>query len=190
VGADRKGPLAAFVVVALIAAILLVTSVRSQAAPWFSARIAAGPATEPHLWGSVTGEVRQVVRDGTVLVRKAVQTSMKDPTRSDAVSASDAVVTPRQRESVTATHQTRTHRTHLASRRRPRPPTRASLPGPGRHLGWRQHHGPDRSESPADSGEASAPADSHERAHGHAHGHGLGHGFGHGSGHGNSRYRR
>jgi hypothetical protein len=32
VGADRKGPLAALVVVALIAVILLVTSVRSQAA--------------------------------------------------------------------------------------------------------------------------------------------------------------
>ncbi len=32
VGADRRGPLAAFVVVAIIAAILLVTSVRSQGA--------------------------------------------------------------------------------------------------------------------------------------------------------------
>jgi hypothetical protein len=31
VGADRKGPLAAFVVIAIIAAVLLVTSVRSQA---------------------------------------------------------------------------------------------------------------------------------------------------------------
>ncbi len=70
-GADRRGPLAAFVIVALIAAILLVTSVRSQASPWFSARIVAGPASEPHLWGSVTGGVHEVVRDGTVLVRKA-----------------------------------------------------------------------------------------------------------------------
>jgi hypothetical protein len=32
VGADRKGPLVAFIVVAIIAAILLITSVRSQAA--------------------------------------------------------------------------------------------------------------------------------------------------------------
>jgi hypothetical protein len=31
VGADRKGPLVAFIVVAIIAAILLVTSVRSHA---------------------------------------------------------------------------------------------------------------------------------------------------------------
>ena len=30
---DRRGPLAAFIVVAIIAVILLVTSVRSQAAP-------------------------------------------------------------------------------------------------------------------------------------------------------------
>ena len=37
-GADRKGPLAAFIVVAIVAAILLVTSVRSQAAPgWLRA---------------------------------------------------------------------------------------------------------------------------------------------------------
>jgi hypothetical protein len=33
VGTDRKGPLAALIVVALIAVILLVTAVRSQAAP-------------------------------------------------------------------------------------------------------------------------------------------------------------
>jgi hypothetical protein len=32
VGADRKGPLVAFIIVAIVAAILLVTSVRSQAA--------------------------------------------------------------------------------------------------------------------------------------------------------------
>jgi hypothetical protein len=37
VGADHKGPLAAFAVVAIIAGVLLVTSVRSQAAPsWFN----------------------------------------------------------------------------------------------------------------------------------------------------------
>jgi hypothetical protein len=33
VGVDRKGPLVAFIVVAIIAAVLLITSVRSQAAP-------------------------------------------------------------------------------------------------------------------------------------------------------------
>ncbi len=32
-GADRRGPLAAFIVVAIIAAILLVTAVRSHAEP-------------------------------------------------------------------------------------------------------------------------------------------------------------
>ena len=48
-GADRRGPLAAFVIVALIAAILLVTSVRSQAAPWFRSTVVAGPVGEPGL---------------------------------------------------------------------------------------------------------------------------------------------
>jgi hypothetical protein len=46
VGADHKGPLAAFVVVAIIAAVLLVTSVRSQAEPGWQdlRRLVAGPA--------------------------------------------------------------------------------------------------------------------------------------------------
>ena len=47
---DRRGPLVAFVVVAIIAAILLVTSVRSQAAPgWLrvpATTIADGPTAE------------------------------------------------------------------------------------------------------------------------------------------------
>jgi cytoskeletal protein RodZ len=53
VGADHKGPLAAFVVVAIIAAVLLVTSVRSQAEPGWQhlRRLVAGPAAQavmPH----------------------------------------------------------------------------------------------------------------------------------------------
>lgn len=48
-GADRRGPLAAFIILAIIAVILLVTSVRSQAAPgWFSTTVVAGPVIEPH----------------------------------------------------------------------------------------------------------------------------------------------
>ena len=43
-GADRRGPLVAFIVIAVIAAILLVTSVRSQAAPRWEDRDEA-PAT-------------------------------------------------------------------------------------------------------------------------------------------------
>jgi hypothetical protein len=44
VGADRRGPLVAFIVIAVIAAILLVTSVRSRAAPRWVDRDEA-PAT-------------------------------------------------------------------------------------------------------------------------------------------------
>jgi hypothetical protein len=53
VGTDRKGPLAALIVVALIAVILLVTAVRSHAAPdWraahhSAARLHAQPGTHP-----------------------------------------------------------------------------------------------------------------------------------------------
>jgi hypothetical protein len=49
VGADRKGPLAAFVVIAIIAAVLLVTSVRSQADPGGAGqqRLAASADVDP-----------------------------------------------------------------------------------------------------------------------------------------------
>jgi len=64
VGTDRRGPLAAFVVIAIVAAILLVTSVRSQAAPgWLdpdqvpATAVAAPPPTHQHLWGSSVGRV-------------------------------------------------------------------------------------------------------------------------------------
>jgi hypothetical protein len=44
VGADHKGPLAAFVVIAVVAAVLLVTSVRSQADPAWLRHLVAEPA--------------------------------------------------------------------------------------------------------------------------------------------------
>jgi hypothetical protein len=49
VGADRRGPLVAFVVVAIIAAILLVTSVRSHA---------AAPGSRPGGAASVASPIR------------------------------------------------------------------------------------------------------------------------------------
>src|SRR5262252_4911054 len=79
VGADRKGPLAAFVVVAIIAAILLVTSVRSQAAPgWIGRQIPAAvaavspPSVPSDLWAGVGDGVGLVVRQGDVLVTKTL----------------------------------------------------------------------------------------------------------------------
>ena len=47
-GADRRGPLAAFIVVAIIAAILLVTSVRSQAAEDHGQHIAWSRSAATH----------------------------------------------------------------------------------------------------------------------------------------------
>jgi hypothetical protein len=60
VGADRKGPLAAFVVIAIIAAVLLVTSVRSQADPGdvqqqrLTASASADPGS-PRIFGAPAG---------------------------------------------------------------------------------------------------------------------------------------
>ncbi len=100
-GADRRGPLAAFVILAIVAAVLLVTSVRSQAAPgWLDpdklpATVVAGPVTEPRLWGSVTGRVHQVVQEGAVLVRREASGSSDDQdTTTLAVGASTSVATP------------------------------------------------------------------------------------------------
>jgi hypothetical protein len=83
VGTDRKGPLAAFVVIAIVAAILLVTSVRSQAKPqWFDPGepsptvVAAPPISDPLRWVPVA-PVGQVVEHGVVLAKKAVS----DPTQ-------------------------------------------------------------------------------------------------------------
>jgi hypothetical protein len=71
VGANRRGPLAAFVVIAIIAAILLVTSVRSQAAPgWLdpdripATAVASPSAAAPHLWDSRTAGEHDARRGG------------------------------------------------------------------------------------------------------------------------------
>ena len=88
-GADRRGPLAAFVVIAIIAAVLLVTSVRSQAAPgWLdpdnlpATIVAAPPVTDPHLWLSVSSGIPQAVRHGVVIVKRMAPDpgQVKEPT--------------------------------------------------------------------------------------------------------------
>jgi hypothetical protein len=121
VGADRKGPLAAFIVLAIIAAILLITSVRSQAATGWLGR--ALPST-PGVARAVGGGLDHVGEQGAVLVHKA-----------------GLVATPGSPADHTA-HQTR-HPTQP-------PPTASSVGSArdavrhGRHLGWRhaQHGDP------------------------------------------------
>jgi hypothetical protein len=213
VGADRRGPLAAFVIVALIAAILLVTAVRSQAAPWFSARIVAGPAIEPHVWGSVTGGVDQVVHDGTVLVRKAVPTPGDDAAHVEAVGASNSVLTSPHHTSATTRQVSRAPRDHTTRHRdhhgnqptnppasqpdqpasNPAPGTPPGNPGHGRHLGWYQHHDQEQADDVSDAsdtgdagdaGDASGPPES-DGSPEHGNGHANGHANGHGNGHAN-----
>jgi hypothetical protein len=209
-GADRRGPLAAFIIVAVIAAILLVTSVRSQAAPWLipgriSATVAA-PALEPHLWGSVSGGVDDVVQAGAVLVRKA-STDAQEPTRTTQPPASPHVVAGRLGRATVPPRQHRSTRTrHQPARQHgpsgpsdpgdddpvdapadpvgqaPTDPDPGDKPGHARHLGWYKHHAADSDDpvisedDPADAGD---PPGSTDADPGHASGHGHGHGKGH-----------
>jgi hypothetical protein len=128
VGTDRKGPLAAFVVIAVVAAILLVTSVRSQAKPqWFDPGepsptvVAAPPISDPLRWVPVA-PVGQVVEHGVVLAKKAVS----DPTQVQEAAAvvvstvdtTDDAPVPTTTTSSTpgTTATTRHHRAHHHAR--------------------------------------------------------------------------
>ena len=119
-GADRRGPLAAFVLVAVIAAILLVTSVRSQAQPgWLDPSripatvvIAAPPAVDPEVWQTVTDELGMVVEEGALLARKATAepTATTDPTESVVVATMPgSQVTPAVSPAVSPTHRAAHH---------------------------------------------------------------------------------
>ncbi|HEY3530776.1 MAG TPA: hypothetical protein VGK78_16640 [Nocardioides sp.] len=143
-GVDRKGPLAAFVVIAVIAAVLLVTSVRSQAAPgWLNpdnlpASVVAGPATTDPLWGPVTAHVDQVVEQGVVLVQKVTSdpSEIQDPTvtLADPAGGSDEGSPARTDDSQTTVHHAG-HVRHDATA--PSPATHDS----GRHVGSGHGHG-------------------------------------------------
>ena len=118
-GTDRKGPLAAFVVIAIVAAILLVTSVRSQAdPPWLdhdevpATVVAAPPISDPLRWAPVV-TAGQVVEHGVALAPKPTP----DPT--DVQESSTVVVsadtTPDGTDgTVTATTTSGTWATHTA----------------------------------------------------------------------------
>jgi hypothetical protein len=183
VGADRRRPLAAFVVIAIIAAVLLVTSVRSQAAPgWLDPEelpvtdVAAPPATDPHLWGVVTSGVHQVVQDGVVLTKRATseESVAEDPTLSLVASTTSSDTASSDADdsgNVVTSHAGHTTPDHGQRPHHPRhhddaddsdEPSGSSWPSPhdhGHHYGWDHgngHHG-----------------------HGNGHGHGTGHGRSH-----------
>ena len=168
-GADRKGPLAAFILIAVIAAILLITSVRSQAddglfGPDLSSPVAGGPAI---------GELDQAVQVGVFLVHRATSdpAGIADPTVTRSVPAASRTSVPTP--SGTSTHVAASHlhparqergprvpRTTSPTTRPPgRPSRRPTAPSPvqhtarpttrptsqpatrpGRHLGWGASH--------------------------------------------------
>jgi hypothetical protein len=171
VGGDRRGPLAAFVVIAIVTAVLLVTSVRSQAAPgWLDpdelpATVVAARVAEPHLWGSVAAGVHQVVQDGVVLVRRAASAASDAPDSTtvtlgpsssvagstetgDSADSADPRVAGTHRHRVATDRHRRLAAPHRARPTRDDPPAPDPDPGSiparhdhGRHLGWEHGHG-------------------------------------------------
>lgn len=156
-GAEHKGPLAAFVVIAVIAAVLLVTSVRSQAAPgWLDPRkipvsVVAAPmlslasgaseessTDEPAAGRADSGSQHQVRPVHSVHV---VQSTTQSPSDS-AVHTTTPTGAPQK------PHHEPGHLTH------PKAAPASASRDHGRHLGW--SHG-------------------HEAGQGHGEGHGKGH---------------
>jgi hypothetical protein len=184
VGAERKGPLVAFIIVAIIAVILLVTSVRSQAAPgWLDRRLPASVV-------AVGDGMSRIVAQGVVLVHR---TSPEHAAADDGVvtaSGSDQVIRPTQehvsspRPAVVGADPSR--HAHPARARAadagPADPAdvdaETDTPGPpGRHLGWGHGHG---------QAFGHEHGDASEHGHGHLFGHGHGYAHGHTHGHGHS----
>jgi hypothetical protein len=118
VGADRKGPLVAFIVVAIIAAILLITSVRSQAATgWLGRAVPSAPGVVH----AVGGGLDRVTEQGSGVARTT--TGLLAPSDSDDATArvAHAPVSP----------------SWSGDRPTTEPGTRATT-RPGRHLGRAQ----------------------------------------------------
>jgi hypothetical protein len=128
VSADRKGPLAAFIVIAIIAAILLVTSVRSQAATGWLNRALPSAHSVVH---AVDGRVERVVAQGSALVR-ATTSRVSVPPSTHSAGPSPAPVsqpTARPADQPSSLPAPPAVRHHVTSG----PSTTGS---PGRHLGW------------------------------------------------------
>ena len=167
-GAERKGPLAAFIVVAIIAVILLVTSVRSQAAPgWLDRRLPASvvavvPSSDSGLWGAFGNGMERIATHGVVLVHDAtseqaaddgdVTASVSEPTARPGRHGSSPQPGPAP-QAARGPHRARPPGSDPGDRAVSDAVPVASTAGHhGRHLGW---------------------------GHGHEHGHAPGHGHGH-----------
>jgi hypothetical protein len=167
VGAEHKGPLAAFVVIAVIAGVLLVTSVRSQAAPgWLipdeiPAAVVAGPLLS--LASGDPGESSDGVpasHDGSGSVHQAHSATGSTAATLPAVhTVVHSSIQPAVHGRARATHHPAYHhpsRHHgPATVLHPDPAPAPARHDHGRHLGW-----------------------SHGKGHGHSGDLGRGHGRG------------
>jgi hypothetical protein len=193
VGTVRKGPLAAFVLIAIVAAVLLVTSVRSQATPrWLTAGgipaalVVGPPATDPHLWLAVGSRLHQAVPDGVVLAQKPAQSTTTEAGGSlllPAAPAHNRTLSARGRAPTHPTHPAHAPQHHApAAHHTPRTPDgqQAHHSGHGKNPG--DHVKPpapgDAGGQPGDQPGAGSPgqAASHGRGHhlrSHTHPHGA-----------------
>jgi hypothetical protein len=176
VGTDRRGPLAAFIVVAIIAVILLVTSVRSQAAPgWLDRQLPASvvaivpSTTDDGLLAAIGDGMGQLVAHGTVLVHKA---TADHSSADDTPSPAPASVPERGGSSSSHRHASSTH-----------PTTQGAGTQPGSHPDSQPAHVTGtRHADPADGSDSDTDVEGdHGRHLGWDHGH---HPPGHAPGHG------
>jgi hypothetical protein len=189
VGADRRGPLVAFIVIAVIAGILLVTSVRSQAAPgWLDTDLpptaVAAPVLEPHLWGSVPHRLPRLVKNGVALTLRATTHTTEvvgdattdihpaeTPDTADTAAASSTLTAPSVGAGPAVKHHlvSATHPRHPATTRHAPAPTDDGAQDPPADPPPVQTPTADAQSAGRDNGRHLGW--SHGHARGHAHGH-------------------
>jgi hypothetical protein len=172
VSTEHKGPLAAFIVVAVIAGILLVTSVRSQAATgWLIDQLPTAAVVVSAPGAATDGLIAAIgsVDPGAVLVPKAdagtppvTQTAPQSTAHSQAQAS---------QPTTTVTHTATTHHatTHHAT-------THQATT----HQATTHHVGHIGGLPPAHHYGQGIPVHGHGHGQSHAHGHGNGHGYDHG----------
>jgi hypothetical protein len=177
--------LAAFVVVAIVAAILLVTSVRSQAAPgWLrvpATAVAEVPSALSDVWQDEAPQDAQVLEPGATLAHRParVQGTAGDPAEpaSDAADVASTSQRPHQAQPASAPRRAGPQAGPLERRPHERTSVRAA----------------DAADLAGDVVAGSHPGHGHafgHTAHGHGHGHGHGHAHRHAPhGHGHGAHR-
>lgn len=160
-GAEHKGPLAAFVVIAVIAAVLLVTSVRSQAAPgWLDPRKIPASVVAAPLVGLASGASGAGSTDDPAAEHDSGSARQLRPATSSTAAhqVTDHVVHPVVHQAVHQAVHHAVHGTPHSTAHRPK----LHQPEHGRHLGPAQGAGDDHGRH-LDWSRASG----HDHSHGH-----------------------